>query len=93
VDPHVPKGRHAKSKARITSYENLLAREAEARAKDLEIYVPPGPRLGKLVIEAEKVSKAYGDRLLVENMSFALPPAGSSGSSARTAPGRRPSSG
>ncbi len=71
-----PKGRHAKSKARISSYENLLAQEAEARAKDLEIYIPPGPRLGKLVIEAEKVSKAYGDRLLVENMSFALPPGG-----------------
>ncbi len=71
-----PKGRHAKSKARISSYENLLAQEAEARAKDLEIYIPPGPRLGKLVIEAEKVSKGYGDRLLVENMSFALPPGG-----------------
>src|SRR5512140_997616 len=71
-----PKGRHAKSKARISSYENLLAQEAEARAKDLEIYIPPGPRLGKLVIEAEGVSKAYGDRLLVENMNFALPPGG-----------------
>jgi sulfate-transporting ATPase len=71
-----PKGRHAKSKARISSYENLLSREAETRAKDLEIYIPPGPRLGKLVIEAEAVSKAYGDRLLVENMSFALPPGG-----------------
>ncbi len=71
-----PKGRHAKSKARISSYENLLAQEAEAHAKDLEIYIPPGPRLGKLVIEAEGVSKAYGDRLLVENMSFALPPGG-----------------
>ncbi|MBE0558572.1 MAG: energy-dependent translational throttle protein EttA, partial [Proteobacteria bacterium] len=71
-----PKGRHAKSKARISSYENLLAQEAEARAKDLEIYIPPGPRLGKLVIEAEGVSKAYGERLLVENMNFALPPGG-----------------
>jgi len=71
-----PKGRHAKSKARITSYENLLAKESEDRAKDLEIYIPPGPRLGRLVIEAEKVSKAYGDRLLVENMNFALPPGG-----------------
>jgi len=71
-----PKGRHAKSKARISSYENLLSREAETRARDLEIYIPPGPRLGKLVIEAEAVSKAYGDRLLVDKMSFSLPPGG-----------------
>ena len=71
-----PKGRHAKSKARISSYEKLLGQEAEARAKDLEIYIPPGPRLGKVVIEAEHVSKAYGDRLLVEDMSFSLPPGG-----------------
>ncbi len=71
-----PKGRHAKSKARISSYENLLSQETEARAKELEIYIPPGPRLGKLVIEADKVGKGYGDRLLVENMSFSLPPGG-----------------
>lgn len=71
-----PKGRHAKSKARISAYENLLSQETEARSKDLEIYVPPGPRLGKLVIEAEAVSKAYGDRLLVDKMSFSLPPGG-----------------
>jgi sulfate-transporting ATPase len=71
-----PKGRHAKSKARINSYEALLKQETEKHAKDLQIYIPPGPRLGKVVIEAENVSKAYGDRLLVENMSFALPPGG-----------------
>jgi ATP-binding cassette ChvD family protein len=71
-----PKGRHAKSKARITSYESLLSQESEKRAKELEIYIPPGPRLGDLVIEAEGVSKAYGDRLLFEGMSFRLPPGG-----------------
>ena len=71
-----PKGRHAKSKARISSYENLLSQEMDTRAKGLEIYIPPGPRLGKLVIEAEGVGKAYGDRILVDNMSFNLPPGG-----------------
>ncbi|MRR37152.1 energy-dependent translational throttle protein EttA, partial [bacterium] len=71
-----PKGRHAKSKARISSYEQLLSQESEKRAKDLEIYIPPGPRLGDIVIEADSVSKAYGDRLLVEGMSFRLPPGG-----------------
>ncbi len=71
-----PKGRHAKGKARITSYEELLGQEAEKRAKDLEIYIPPGQRLGKAVVEADKVSKAYGERLLVEDMSFTLPPGG-----------------
>jgi ATP-binding cassette ChvD family protein len=71
-----PKGRHAKSKARISSYEQLLSQGAEKRAKELEIYIPPGPRLGKLVIEAENVAKAYGDNVLVEDMSFMLPPGG-----------------
>jgi len=71
-----PKGRHAKSKARINSYESLLAQESEQRSKDLEIYVPPGPRLGDLVIEADKVGKAYGDRLLMEDLSFSVPPGG-----------------
>jgi energy-dependent translational throttle protein EttA len=71
-----PKGRHAKSKARISSYEELLGKQGEARAKDLEIYIPPGPRLGKVVIEADNVTKAYGDNILVENMSFMLPPGG-----------------
>ncbi|NTW16233.1 MAG: energy-dependent translational throttle protein EttA [Syntrophaceae bacterium] len=71
-----PKGRHAKSKARVNSYETLLRQETEKNAKDLQIYIPPGPRLGKVVIETENVSKAYGDRLLVEGMTFALPPGG-----------------
>ena len=71
-----PKGRHAKSKARISSYEALLGQQGEKRAKELEIYIPPGPRLGKVVIEAENVTKAYGDNILIENMSFMLPPGG-----------------
>jgi sulfate-transporting ATPase len=71
-----PKGRHAKSKARIKAYEALLSQEAEKRAKDLEIYIPPGARLGSVVIEAEEVRKAFGDKLLMENLSFKLPPGG-----------------
>jgi ATP-binding cassette ChvD family protein len=71
-----PKGRHAKSKARIQAYEELLSKEAEKRTKDLEIYIPPGPRLGKIVIEAEALSKSFGDRLLFENLTFSLPPGG-----------------
>jgi len=71
-----PRGRHAKSKARITSYEDLLSQESEKRAKDLEIYIPPGPRLGDIVIETKDVSKAYGDNLLVEGMTFSLPRGG-----------------
>jgi len=71
-----PKGRHAKAKARITSYEQLLSQESEKHAKDLEIYIPPGPRLGNVVIEADNLSKAYGERLLFEGMSFQLPPGG-----------------
>src|SRR5512146_106044 len=71
-----PKGRHAKSKARISSYEELLSQQTEARGKELEIYIPPGPHLGKVVIEADGVTKAYGDNILVENMSFMLPPGG-----------------
>jgi ATP-binding cassette ChvD family protein len=71
-----PKARRAKGKARINSYEALLAEQTEARARELEIYIPPGPRLGSVVIEAEGVSKGYGERLLVEGMSFRLPPGG-----------------
>ena len=71
-----PKGRHAKSKARISSYETLLGQEGEKRAGELEIYIPPGPRLGRMVIEAENLTKGYGDRLLVEELSFSLPPGG-----------------
>ncbi|MDX9785196.1 MAG: energy-dependent translational throttle protein EttA [Desulfobacterales bacterium] len=69
-----PKGRHTKSQARINAYESLLSQEAQQREKELELFIPPGPRLGDVVIEAEKVSKAFGDRLLVENMEFKLPP-------------------
>ena len=71
-----PKGRHAKSKARINAYETLLSEEAEKTNKDLEIYIPPGPRLGNVVIEAQSITKGYGDNVLVENMTFALPPGG-----------------
>ncbi len=71
-----PKGRHAKAKARITSYEALLSQDIEKRSKELEIYIPPGPRLGSVVIEADNVSKAYGDNILMEAMTFSLPPGG-----------------
>jgi ATP-binding cassette ChvD family protein len=71
-----PKARRAKGKARINSYEALLAQESERRGKELEIYIPPGPRLGQVVIQADGVSKAYGDNLLVEGMTFNLPPGG-----------------
>ena len=69
-----PKGRQAKSKARLASYEKMLNEDQEKRAKDIEIYIPPGPRLGDLVIEAKGVSKAYGDTLLLENANFTIPP-------------------
>ena len=68
-----PKGRHAKSKARINAYEAMLSHESERVGQDLEIYIPPGPRLGKIVIEAENVSKAMGDKVLMENMNFMIP--------------------
>ena len=71
-----PKGRRSKSKARITSYEKLLEKDTEKLANQLEIFIPPGPRLGKLVIEAEHVKKSFGDRLLVEDMTFSLPAGG-----------------
>jgi ATP-binding cassette ChvD family protein len=71
-----PKARRAKGKARITAYEALLGEESQKRREDLEIHIPPGARLGSVVIEAEGVSKAYGNRLLVEDMTFALPPGG-----------------
>ncbi len=71
-----PKGRHAKSKARINDYEKLVATESEKRSEELEIFIPPGPRLGDTVIEAHGVSKAYGDKLLFENLEFSLPPGG-----------------
>jgi len=71
-----PKGRHAKSQARINAYEKLLSQETEKQEKDLELYIPPGQRLGDVVIEAEQVSKAFDGRLLVEDMNFRLPPGG-----------------
>jgi energy-dependent translational throttle protein EttA len=71
-----PKGRHAKGKARITSYEEMLSEESEKRGRDLEIYIPPGPRLGGVVVEAVDVNKGYGDKLLMEGMNFRLPPGG-----------------
>ncbi|MFV1981599.1 MAG: ATP-binding cassette domain-containing protein, partial [Rhodothermia bacterium] len=71
-----PKGRHAKSKARIASYEEMLERQTEARNEEVEIPIMPGPRLGKDVISARNVSKGYGDRLLFENLDFSLPPGG-----------------
>ena len=71
-----PKARRAKGKARINAYESMLQQESEKGREDLEIHIPPGPRLGNVVIEAEGVSKAYGDHLLVEDMKFALPPGG-----------------
>ncbi len=71
-----PKGRHAKSQARISAYEKLLGQQTAQREKELELFIPPGPRLGNLVIEAENVRKGYGDRLLVDDMNFRLPPGG-----------------
>jgi ATP-binding cassette ChvD family protein len=71
-----PKGRHAKSKARINAYEELLGKNQEKESGTREIFIAPGPRLGDLVIEAQNVNKAYGEKLLVESMSFALPPGG-----------------
>ena len=68
-----PKGRHAKGKARINAYEAMLSHESERLAPDLEIYIPPGPRLGKSVIEFKNVSKSMGDKLLVDNASFIVP--------------------
>ena len=69
-----PKARHAKSKARIKSYEQLLGQGHESAARELEIFIPPGTRLGEKVIEFEKVAKGYGDRLLMEDVTFSVPP-------------------
>ena len=71
-----PQGRQAKGKARVTAYETLLEQDNAKENKDLEIYIPAGPHLGNLVVKAEKVSKGFGDRLLVENMEFELPAGG-----------------
>lgn len=69
-----PKGRHAKSQARINAYEKLISREAQQQEADLEIFIPPGPRLGDVVIDAEHVRKGFDDRLLIDDMNFSLPP-------------------
>jgi ATP-binding cassette ChvD family protein len=69
-----PRARQAKSQARVKAYENLLSQETEKRREELEIYIPPGPRLGDVVIEANNISKGYGDELLYENVSFSVPP-------------------
>jgi ATP-binding cassette ChvD family protein len=71
-----PKGRRAKSKARLSNYERLLAEERNAKLDDTQIHIPPGQRLGGKVIEADAVRKGFGDRLLIEDLSFTLPPAG-----------------
>jgi energy-dependent translational throttle protein EttA len=71
-----PKGRHAKAKSRISAYESLLNQDTAKQEKDLEMFMPAGPRLGTVVIDAEDVSKAFGDRILFEGMSFSLPAGG-----------------
>jgi energy-dependent translational throttle protein EttA len=71
-----PRARHAKSKARLGAYEQLLAEEQRVKLDRVEIHIPPGPRLGDVVIDADGLTKAFGDRLLFENLSFSLPPAG-----------------
>jgi ATP-binding cassette ChvD family protein len=71
-----PSARRAKSKARITAYENLLNQEQKKRADEIEIYIPPGPRLGERVIDTIELRKAYGDKLLMDDLSFSLPPGG-----------------
>src|SRR5580765_7715375 len=71
-----PRARHAKSKARLGSYERLLAEEERVKLDRVEIHIPPGPRLGDVVIEAEALAKGFGDTLLFENLTFSLPPAG-----------------
>jgi sulfate-transporting ATPase len=71
-----PKARHAKGKARLSNYEKLASEETKDREDKLELFIPPGPRLGNVVIEVNNVTKAYGDRVLFENLSFSLPPAG-----------------
>jgi ATP-binding cassette ChvD family protein len=71
-----PRARHAKSRARLAAYERLLAEEAQVKLDRVEIHIPPGPRLGDVVIEANGLAKGFGDRLLFEDLSFSLPPAG-----------------
>jgi len=83
-----PKGRHAKSKARLARFEELSSSDVQKRNETHEIYIPPGPRLGDVVIEADNISKAFGDKLLVNGLSFKLPPAASSVLSALNGAGK-----
>ncbi len=69
-----PKARQSKGKARVTAYEKLLSQEYEQRRENLEIYIPPGPRLGKRVIEFSRVSKAYGEKFLIDDLDLSIPP-------------------
>src|SRR5436853_619393 len=71
-----PRARHAKAKARISAYETLLSQESDSRGRELEIYIPPGPRLGDIVIEANKVTEAFGSNIPIENMKFTPQPGG-----------------
>jgi len=71
-----PSGRHAKSKARLTAYDKMMNEDTKQKEEKLEIFIPNGPRLGDVVIEARGVKKAFGDRVLYENLNFSLPPAG-----------------
>jgi ATP-binding cassette ChvD family protein len=71
-----PKARQAKSKARIKAYEQMAAQEAQKKVAEIDIYIPPGPKLGQLVIEAQNLSKAYGDNVLLDKVNFSLPPGG-----------------
>ena len=89
-----PKGRRKKAKARLNNYERLLAEERNVKLDSVQIHIPAGPRLGDKVIEAHGLRKGFGDRLLIEDLSFSLPPAGHRRrSSAPTAPARRRCSG
>jgi len=87
-----PKARQAKSKARLQRYETMLAQDQREKEKEIEMFVPPGPRLGDQVVVADKISKAFGDNLLFTNVSFSLPPGGIVGVIGRTARARRRSS-
>ena len=71
-----PKGRQSKAKARISSYENLLKEPQQEKLKEMQIYIPPGPRLGNIVVEASNVCKAYDDKVLIDDLSFSLPRGG-----------------
>src|SRR4029078_9570289 len=71
-----PRARQAKNKARVSAYEKLAAQQAQQRDDEIEIQIPPGKKLGELVVEAKDLSKGYDDRLLIENLSFRLPAGG-----------------